>query len=98
MSQDESLADEMPAEEKHFHATGHYPTCEVYEGTQRGQCTCTARAMLEIPGFRIGYLEEALRHINDLAIRGGVHGLVDIRAIALRALESGDPLTCPEAL
>ena len=24
--------------------TGHYPTCQVYEGTQRGPCDCSVRA------------------------------------------------------
>ncbi len=43
---------------------------------------------------RIGYLEEALRHIRELADRGGYRYIERVINISL---STGDPLTCPEA-
>lgn len=49
--------------------------------------------------FRVGYLEECLRHISDIADKRGhpYVSLAHIRELAVTALRKGDPLTCPEA-
>ena len=47
---------------------------------------------------RIGYLEEALRHIRDVAEKRGFSIVrAQVPKLALSALQAGDPLTCPEA-
>lgn len=49
---------------------------------------------------RVGYLEECLRHIEHTASKHitPMHiALSQVRVLARRALEAGDPLTCPEA-
>lgn len=47
---------------------------------------------------RIGYLEESLRHIREVAMRRRPSIVcVQVPELALSALQDGDPLTCPEA-
>lgn len=47
---------------------------------------------------RIGFLEECLRHINDVATRKRASVVcAQVPVLALGALQAGDPLTCPEA-
>lgn len=47
---------------------------------------------------RIGYLEEAMRHINDESWDANVYrAMRRVRVISEQALRLGNPLTCPEA-
>jgi hypothetical protein len=46
---------------------------------------------------RVGYLEECLRHIIDMAGDYDAAACRQIRQVARQALRAGDPLTCPEA-
>lgn len=42
-----SSVPEMETDLEIYDATGHFPTCEVGEGTQRGPCDCSVRATAE---------------------------------------------------
>lgn len=60
------------------------------------------REQTRVAQVRVGYLEECLRRIADIATsrtrsRDSRSALVQVGGIALRALREGDPDTCPEA-